>query len=42
LNLRFMAVGGVGSVSPLTFERIMFNEGEPSVTVAGGLIEILY
>ncbi len=29
LNLRFTAVGAVGSESPLSFERIMFNEGDP-------------
>ena len=40
LNLRFMAVGTVGSVSPLTWERIIFNEGEPRVTAADGQIEL--
>ena len=40
LNLRFTAVGAAGSVSPLTFERIMFNEGEPRVTVADGKVEL--
>jgi len=35
LNLRFTGVGSLGSVSPLSFERIMFNEGEP-VTVING------
>ena len=40
LNLRFTAVGAAGSVSPLTFERILFNEGEPRVTVFDGLVEI--
>jgi len=40
LNLRFMAVGATGSVSPLTFERIMFNEGEPRVSVADGQVEL--
>ena len=42
LNLRFTAVGAVGSVSPLTFERIMFNEGEPRVMVTHGRVEITY
>lgn len=41
LNLRFTAVGSPGSLSPLTFERIMFNEDELSV-VANGQIEISY
>ena len=40
LNLRFTAVGAVGSVSPISFERIMFNEGEPRVVVTDGAIEI--
>jgi N-acetylneuraminic acid mutarotase len=40
LNLRFMAVGKVGSVSPLSFERIMFNEGEPRVSTADGQVEL--
>lgn len=40
LNLRFTAVGKPGSVSPLTFERIMFNEGEPSVAVAVGEVRL--
>ena len=40
LNLRFTAVGKPGSVSPLTWERIMFNEGEPRVTTADGQIEL--
>jgi len=40
LNLRFTAVGAAGSVSPLTFERIMFNEGEATVSVTDGRIEL--
>lgn len=40
LNLRFTAVGSAGSVSPLTFERIMFNDGEPKVSVADGRVEL--
>ena len=42
LNLRFTAVGKSGSVSHLTFERIMFNEGEPRVMVSEGRVEISY
>lgn len=41
LNLRFTAVGRAGSGSALTWERIMFNEGETTVTVTDGMIEIL-
>lgn len=40
LNLRFAAVGSAGSVSPLTFERIMFNEGEPPANVSDGTIQL--
>ncbi len=40
LNLRFTAVGKSGSVSLLSFERIMFNEGEPGVSVTDGRIEL--
>jgi len=40
LNLRFTAVGAAGSASPLTFERIMFNEGEPRVWVTNGKIRL--
>jgi len=37
LNLRFAAVGSAGAISPISFERIMFNEGE-SVTVTTGSV----
>jgi hypothetical protein len=40
MNLRFTAVGKPGSISPLTFEQIMFNEGDPAVTVSDGRIEL--
>lgn len=40
LNLRFAAVGAAGSVSPLIFERVMFNEGEPRVSVRDGRVEL--
>jgi uncharacterized delta-60 repeat protein len=40
LNLRFTAVGTGGTVSPLTFERLMFNDGEPGVSVADGRVEL--
>ncbi|MBK8467292.1 MAG: hypothetical protein IPL32_15855 [Chloracidobacterium sp.] len=41
LNLRFTAIGAPGSGSPITFERIMFNEGDTQVSVADGLVEIV-
>ncbi len=40
LNLRFVAVGKSGAVSPLTWERMLFNEGEPRVTASNGRVEI--
>jgi hypothetical protein len=40
LNLRFMAVGAAGTISPLVWERIMFNDGEPGVTVTDGKVEL--
>jgi len=42
LNLRFAAVGAPDSVSPISFERIMFNEGEERVDVFDGRIELAY
>ncbi len=40
LNLRFVGVGQIGSVSPIVFERIMFNEGDANVTTKDGKIEL--
>ncbi len=40
LNLRFNAVGASGSISPLIWERILFNEGDPQVTVTNGQVEL--
>jgi hypothetical protein len=40
LDLRFAAVGAPGSSSPLTWERITFNEGEPRVNTTDGQIEL--
>jgi hypothetical protein len=40
LNLRFTAVGKPGSITPLTFERLMFNEGEPRVNATAGEVEL--
>ena len=40
LNLRFAAVGAGGSVSPLIFERIMLNEGDPAATTTDGRVEL--
>ena len=42
LNLRFVAVGYAGFVSPLAFERMVFNEGNSRVMVTGGRVEISY
>ena len=40
LNLRFTAVGAPGSVSPITFDRFVFNEGDPKVVVTNGQVEL--
>ena len=40
MNLRFTAVGAPGTVSPLTFERIMFNEGDPGTMVTEGQVAL--
>ena len=40
LNLKFNAVGAPGSASPLTWERIVFNEGDPGTLVTDGQIEL--
>jgi hypothetical protein len=40
LNLRFTAVGTAGSISPLTWERIMLNEGSPFLTTTDGQIDL--
>lgn len=40
LNLRFTAVGTAGMISPLTWERLMLNEGSPYVLTSDGQIEL--
>jgi hypothetical protein len=40
MNLRFTAVGAPGTSSPLTIERIMFNEGDPGVLVTDGQVQL--
>jgi hypothetical protein len=40
INLRFDAVGASGSSSPITWERLMFNEGDPQVTKTDGKIDL--
>ena len=40
LYLRFGAVGAAGSVSPILFERIMFNEGDPRAVTVDGQVEL--
>ena len=41
LNLRFNAVGAPGSVSPLTWERLMLNEGKPGVVTTDGQVDLV-
>jgi Cohesin domain/Carboxypeptidase regulatory-like domain/Dockerin type I domain len=40
LNMRFNAVGAPGMISPLTWERFMFNEGDPGTVSSDGQIEL--
>ena len=40
LNLKFSAVGAPGTVSPLVFERMMFNEGDPGTIATDGAVEL--
>ncbi|MFN0277955.1 MAG: M36 family metallopeptidase [Pyrinomonadaceae bacterium] len=40
MNLRFDAFGKSGSVSPLTWERMMMNDGDPQVTITGGEVSL--
>lgn len=40
LNLRFTVLGSLGSYSPITWERILFNEGARSVTTTDGSVLI--
>ena len=40
MNLKFSTVGKPGAVSPLTWERIMLNEGDPQVNSADGQVEL--
>ena len=40
LNLRFIAVGAPGSTSPLTWERLLINEGYPQAFAADGQVEL--
>ena len=41
LNFRFTAVGTPGSMSDLSFERIMFNEGESRIVLTNGAVKVL-
>ena len=41
LNLRFTAVGAPGTVSPLTWDRMVFNEGTPRTLVTDGQVELI-
>ena len=40
MNLRFTSIGSSGSVSPLTWERIMLNEGSPQIVTTDGQVEL--
>ena len=40
MNLRFNAVGAAGSVSPITWERFMFNDGSTRAMVTDGQIAV--
>jgi hypothetical protein len=40
MNLRFRAVGALGSVSPITWEQFMFNDGTPRAMVTDGQVEL--
>jgi len=40
INLRFTAVGAPGTVSPLTWEKLIFNEGDPKTLITDGQIEL--
>ena len=40
LNLRFTAVGAPASISALTWERILFNEGQPVAIMTNGQVEL--
>ena len=40
MNLRFTAVGTPGSVSPITWERFMFNDGASRTMVIDGQVEL--
>jgi hypothetical protein len=40
LNLKFTAIGSVGSFSPLTWQRFMFNEGNPQSATTNGQVTI--
>jgi Carboxypeptidase regulatory-like domain/Dockerin type I domain len=41
LKLKFTAVGGIGTVSPLTFPAFRFNEGDPMSVVIPGQVTIV-
>ncbi len=40
VNLRFTTVGSTGSSSPLSFERIIFNDGDPTALITAGQVEL--
>jgi len=40
VNLKFTSVGTPGSVSPIRWERVIFNEGDPRTVTTDGAIEL--
>lgn len=40
LNLRFRSLHSEGAVSPLVFERMLLNEGDPAAIATSGLVKI--
>jgi hypothetical protein len=40
LKLRFRSIGTLGSVSPLTWERFMLNEGDSATVFTDGKVEL--
>jgi hypothetical protein len=39
-NLNFVAVGAPGSATPLSLDKMMFNEGEPKTFVSDGAVNL--
>lgn len=41
INIKFTAIGAAGSLSPLMWVNFMFNEGNPGVSAANGLVGVV-